>query len=427
MNLDLARSLAIQLVDALAPDAPPTGTMVPLGDNLLSRIEQAPAHAVLVVDPALIGTAGTITLAKPITLVSAGSVGAGRVGPTFQGPILRGAITVTAPGVSFAGFRLEGLQKEQTILTTSHGTTLDWCVVRGSAQGQHRGIRADNSIGVRVTRSWVGNIWADIDTQALSADSGCSDLIVLDSLLEASGENVCFGGSDSPSADKLPRGITIDGCTLSKPIAWKGNLAITCKNLLELKAAVGVRVRRCVAEYAWKSGQDGYGLVLTVRNQNGGSPWTTISDVVIEDTVWRHLGAGINILGRDDTHPSAVMTDVTIQRCTFEDVDPVAWGGAGRQVQIAGGPANLALLDNTFSGQHLNSALTFDQPQFPLLGFRAIGNRWQEGDYGITAAGMALGKPVLDRYAPGSVWERNVIVKGASGRTIAYPAGTTLG
>jgi hypothetical protein len=186
-------------------------------------------------------------------------------------------------------------------------------------------------------------------------------------------------------------------------------------------------MRDCVLDRSWRSGQDGYALVLTVRNQGGQALWSTIENVRIENNVFRGMGAGINILGRDDLHPSGRMRAVSILRNRFENVDPVAWGGSGKLVQIAGGPAGLALEGNVFSGAHTVSAISFSQPQHRADGLKVENNRFLEGEYGIHGdAAPALGKAALQMYAPDCVWSGNVMVKGPSGRAIEYPAGTTI-
>jgi hypothetical protein len=208
---------------------------------------------------------------------------------------------------------------------------------------------------------------------------------------------------------------------------------ITVKNLFELKNAKRVTVRNNIMENCWLQAQGGYALVLTIRSENSLLPWATIEDVVIENNVISHLGAGINILAHEDGgRLSGRMANVAIRRNQFLDVNPTVWGGYGRQVQIINGPVNLELADNTFEGAGLNSTLQFVKasgspvPELLCEGFKFTGNRIHEGLYGVIGEGCALGTPSLNAYAPNYVWANNTILRTKYTNNIPYPTGTTI-
>lgn len=409
------------------PPAPPVqGIHVGPGDNLRSMVAGGAAGAVYVIDPAYVQDGGW-TIPKPCKLVSAGSIAPGRAVVTRPSPTLRGATVFGAPGIQLSALRLEGGVKEETIVTTANDALLDSCILAGTTQGQHRGVSVNDSVGVTVIRCSITGIWAGgQDTQAISGDYGTKTLLVDDCLLEASGENLIFGGSDAQNEAAIPDGIIIQNCSLNKCFSWRG--VASCKNLLELKCAKHVTFRKNDCQYSFlvgDLGQAAFAVVLTVRNQDGGAIFSTISDVLIEDNTFTHCGGGISILAVDDTHPSIRMSNMTIRRNAFVDVDPAAWGGLGREIQILSGPNGLVLDGNTFEGKNLNSAFTLAGP--PTNGLSVMNNRFQEGDYGIKGDGdFALGKDAIDHYAPGYVWTNNTMVKGTSGRSIVYPTGTIL-
>lgn len=434
--LDRLDAASAQLRALLQPVAPPVGTAVHPSDNLLALLAAAPAGAIFLLDPACLFLIPGLVLSKPVTLQSAVDPGPSRVGAAWAGPILRGDLTITAPGVDLIGLRLEGAVKEATILTTGPQTLIDRCVILGSAQGQHRGVCA-NSAGVTLRKSWIGNIWAQVDAQAVAAWTGCSSLLIDDCYLEASGENLCFGGTDDALATLDSQDVGITNNTITKPLAWKGDPTKTCKNLIEIKDAQRVRIAGNTCSNSWLSGQDGYGLVLTVRDQSGGSPWSTITDVTVEDNTFSHLGGGINILGQDYTFPSGRMARVVLQRNQFTDLNPPVWGGSGRVLLIGGGPQALSILNNLFAGAGLNSAITFSGtvPSNTCTGLVVTGNTFPEGDYGIQGDNApGLGKAALDLYAPGYQWSANTLVRNPGGLrsdgsavgTIVYPPGTTM-
>jgi hypothetical protein len=121
------------------------------------------------------------------------------------------------------------------------------------------------------------------------------------------------------------------------------------------------------------------------------------------------------------------MSNVLIKNNMFEDINQQAFGGNGREIFISGGPHALTIDGNSFyeGGSYVVNGIYFDQP-WNLCTNLVIKNQERiiEGHYGIfgTNAG-GLGKIVLDKYAPGYVWENNKVWKSGI-RTINWPAGT---
>lgn len=426
---DIAIALMTQVRDDIASQTPlPPGDLIVVhpGDDLTAILAAAPDGATVQIDPAYVGDLGDWTLAKPVTLCSP-DTGHGRITPSADLPMLQGFLTITAAHVTLRALYLVGPQPAGTLVTTGPQTTLDRCVLMGSSQGQHRGVLVE-SADVIIRGCHVANIWKDQDTQAIGGSNGTRHLLVQDCYLEASGENVMFGGSDAVDEAHQPQDITIEDCHLYKPLAWRGQAGCTVKNLFELKNARRVTLRRCVLENCWQHGQDGYAIVLSVRNQDGGNPWACVSDVLIEDCTTSNTGAGVQLLGRDDSNLSGIMTNVTLRRVAFTEIDPWTMGGSGRSVLVNRGPKNVHFEHCTWSGAHLNSALYFAVPECPCDGFAYTDCTAQEGDYGIFGEGedTPLGVGTLDRYCPGYVWDRNTIIDDNPDRTIPYPPGTTV-
>ena len=117
-----------------------------------------------------------------------------------------------------------------------------------------------------------------------------------------------FGGGDPSIPNLVPSDIVITRNHLSKPLRWKKDdpsfegTEWAVKNLFELKNARRVLVDGNLLEYNWPQAQNGFAILFTVRNQDGGAPWSVIEDVTFSNNVVRHVAAGINILGRDDNH-----------------------------------------------------------------------------------------------------------------------------
>jgi hypothetical protein len=150
------------------------------------------------------------------------------------------------------------------------------------------------------------------ESQGFNASNGAGPYTLTDDYIEASGENVMFGGDTSESPDYIPSDILIDGCHFFKPLTWKGT-GIVIKNLFELKQAKRAVIRNTLFENNWGGqGQPGYGIVFTPRNDSGLSPWACVEDVLFErNTVVSERG--FNVLGWDSYQPSGQLTRVVIR------------------------------------------------------------------------------------------------------------------
>jgi hypothetical protein len=104
--------------------------------------------------------------------------------------------------------------------------------------------------------------------------NGPGPYLIANNYLEASGENIMFGGADPYIANLVPSDITIRQNYISKPLSWRGQAWIV-KNLLELKNAQRVTIDGNLIENNWAAAQPGVAIVLTPRNQDGNSPWSS--------------------------------------------------------------------------------------------------------------------------------------------------------
>jgi hypothetical protein len=434
------------VLQAIAAPEPLPMILVRQGDNLPALAAEKPAGTIFSIEAAFSADVSLIG-DKPYVLRSATLPGPVRVGRDLAGPTLRGEQTFKAAIGAF-GIRFVGKNPNSTVITAGPGTTLDRILIQPSATGQRRGIAA-NAPNVTIERVYVDDLWHSDEPQAVAGWSKTRNLRVTDSYLGASGENMMLGGADPASEDDIPQDVFVENCSMSKPVSWKGKSGVTVKNHVELKNAKRVTIKNCVLENCWLHAQSGYSIVLTVRNQGGNAPFSTIQDVLLEDITIRHVGAGINILGRDDmrykaTHPRAIadpslvghlypsipMRNVVLRRIKIEDLDRSKWGDAtrnvkadGRTVQIAGGPSDLTLENFDVSGSDIHSALFFHQLMYQAERFAVRDSRFIEGTYGIFGDGVGLGVPVLTKYAPGATWERIKVVRPGAAKS-SFPTGT---
>jgi hypothetical protein len=61
-------------------------------------------------------------------------------------------------------------------------------------------------------------------------------------------------------------------------------------------------------------------FVLTIRNQGGAAPWSTLEDITVTNNVVRQAAAGFSLLGKDTYNPSQQMKRVRIANNLIVDV-----------------------------------------------------------------------------------------------------------
>jgi hypothetical protein len=165
-------------------------------------------------------------------------------------------------------------------------------------------------------------------------------------------------------------------------------------------------------------------VVFTVRAQ-GNAPWTTIEHVRFENNVVRHSGAGINILGYDDTAASQQARDIVIRNNLFTDIDHRTWGGSGIFLQMGDEPADVHVEHNTVlqSGNIISVyGGTRTEPR-QSTGFRFNSNIVLHNSYGIFGNNVGTGNPAIALYFPQSTIVGNAMAGGAAN---LYPAGNVF-
>lgn len=311
-----------------------------------------------------------------------------------------------------------GSASQTTLASVPNNLTIDRCYIHGDPSlGQKRGV-ALNSRSTTITGSYISDIKvAGQDSQAIGGWNGPGPFTITNNYLEASGENVMFGGADPAIPSLVPSDITIEKNTIAKPLAWRGQ-RWQVKNLLELKNARRVTIQSNLFEYNWLAAQTGIAILFTVRNQDGKCPWCQVEEVVFQSNIVRHGSGGVSILGYDNNHPSLQTRAITIRGNVFDDIDGQKWGGNGYFMQLVGGPRDIVVDHNTVIQNQASGILLVDGGE--ILGFSFTNNLIRHGLYGIKGSGKASGNDTIAAYFPASQVTANVIADGAAAR---YPAG----
>ena len=244
--------------------------------------------------------------------------------------------------------------------------TFDRCYFAGSdTQGTKHGLTANGGQGIAndgpesiVIRNSYFKDFKDssYDAQAVNVWNGWGPFLLENNYLEASGENVMFGGGDPTIRNLIPSNITIRRNHFFKPVSWM-NQGWRIKNLFELKNASNVLVEASVFDNNWiGADQRGFAIVFTPRNQGGRAAWSTVRNVTFQNNLIRNSVAGFNLLGHDDTRRSGPLENVAIRNNLLLNVNPNAIPDAtpdptftqpGRLFQIIDGPKNLTIEHNT--------------------------------------------------------------------------------
>ena len=297
---------------------------------------------------------------------------------------------------------------------------LDRLIVRGDPdRGLKRGISM-HGISLTLTRSYVADIKrSGVDTQAVWANNGPGPYVIRDNYLEASGENVMFGG-DSPRIKALvPENITVEGNTIAKPLEWqKQNWNV--KNLLELKSARHVEIRNNVFSGNWVAAQAGYAILFSPRDQYGDAPWTVVEDVRFEDNLITNVSSAINIAGDDSEHESQRTNHIVI-RNNVVSADQTRFRGDGRFMMIGRAPQAVVIEHNTTVTNGTSWIYTYEGGSAATTdGLVVRDNIGLHNMWGFMGAGAGVGRKTLAKYYPGGVFEGNVLAGGSSSD---YPPG----
>lgn len=294
-----------------------------------------------------------------------------------------------AAGANF--YRFIGLQVTRPAGTPgparlmSAQATMDHIVVdrswlHGAPQDEtHDGVNLDGATNVAVVDSYFNDfhcisiIGACIDAHAVAggvSDTQDGPFLIQDNFLEASGEEVMFGGG---AATLTPSDIEILNNHFWKPWQWmpgnnpfvggpNGNPFIV-KNHLELKNAVRVLVEANLMENNWGGfSQTGYGILLTPKNQHTQSgsdvcPLCQVTDVTIRYVHVSHGGGGIQMVtdlsgnGKDGA-PALAGTRFSIHDVVLDDLNKKYVGGGTAFMIMNAWPKNPL---NTITVNHVTA------------------------------------------------------------------------
>jgi hypothetical protein len=309
----------------------------------------------------------------------------------------------------------DGSNAQDTLSAVAHDLIVDRCYIHGdAATGQKRGI-ALNSASTSIVNSYISDIKSsESDAQAIAGWNGPGPFTITNNYLEASGENVLFGGGDPSIANLVPSDIILRQNHITKQISWMAE-GWTVKNLIELKNAQRVTIDGNLIENNWAAAQMGYAFMWTPRNQDGTAPWSNVQQITFTNNLVRHVAAAFDLLGTDYSETSGTMNGITVRNNLFVDISAANYGGMGWLVLTTGGSGivfdhNTVFTDGT-------SAVFADGN--PVSGFTFTNNIVPDNSWAVMGTGSSPGNGTIADYYPGSTFLRNVFIGGTS---TTYPA-----
>jgi len=193
----------------------------------------------------------------------------------------------------------------------------DRCYVHSTGLNKARRGFGLNSGDTTIINSYISGFAGEGDeTQAICGWNGPGPFRIVNNYIEGGGQNIMFGGADPAVPNLVPSDIEIRRNFMYKPREWFGKATI--KAMVELKNARKVVIDGNVLESAGLIGA----FVLTVRNQGGRAPWSTLEDISITNNVVRHSNTGFSILGKDDLQPSQQAKRIRIANNLMVDIVP---------------------------------------------------------------------------------------------------------
>ncbi len=238
--------------------------------------------------------------------------------------------------------------------STAHHLVFDRVWVHGTAEDDTtRGLLLGSSQDVAVVDSYFTDfhcvaMGSCTDAQAIAGGVGDQPMgpyKFVNNFLEASGENIIFGGGQGTVS---PVDIEIRHNHFFKPLTWKrGNpgfvggpsgKAFIVKNLFELKNAQRVLIEGNVLENSWGGfSQTGFAILLTPKSQSSRCPLCRVTDVVVRFNSISHMGSGMQIASIQSASGGAASgaERFAIHDNIFDDIDDREYGGFGAFAQLS--------------------------------------------------------------------------------------------
>lgn len=198
---------------------------------------------------------------------------------------------------------------QNTISKIPNEIVIDRVVIDGGSDGDSTKAVA-RGVGMHCSNCALVDSYIDdihrvgSDTQAAGGFNSNGPILIQNNYLEASTENILFGGAGPAVPNAWPKDITIRRNYFFKPITWKlgdpsyAGIHWTVKNLLELKAASRVLIEGNVFENNWDDAQNGM-PVLFNDCTSGSNIGISVDNVTFRYNKIINTEGGFTVAGHD--------------------------------------------------------------------------------------------------------------------------------
>jgi len=308
------------------------------------------------------------------------------------------------------GLHMRNLIQPDKPESTAHHLVFDRLWLHGTAQDETKGgLHLTGTTYVAAVDSYFSDFHciamkgSCTDAQAINGGGGDAPggpYRIVNNFLEASGENIMFGGAPGSAT---PADIEIRRNYFFKPMIWKpdqpgfvgsvtGN-AFIVKNLFELKNAQRVLFEGNVLENVWGGfTQTGFAILLTPANQQNACPLCRVTDVTIRYNKIRHCASVLQVaIALNKAGTSAAAGErYSIHDLVVDDIDPQVYKGFGNFLTIVSinVPIKDVLIDHVTAFPPKALITILNGVNHPKLGnFTITNNVFSAGVRGIASAG----------------------------------------
>ncbi len=315
-----------------------------------------------------------------------------------------------APGTYTYGLVCLGTGTETTLQQLPQRINVLNCILQGDpTQGGKEGLRL-GSITSTIAHNYITGFWSTWqDAQAIEGWNGPGPYTIQDNFLEASGENVMFGGAPTSIPGLIPSNINVYGNYMYKPLSWvTQNPSPVIKDLFELKNASHVNVVGNRMENCWPEAQGGE---ATIMNGIDG-PTSTIEYVTFSNNVFVGVAEGFIVSANDVQNQLRPTNHITFTNNLWEIGyfnSPDGWWG-----RLDNGPQYVTVLNNTAVTTGTGESSCFyigDNPSYPSYHFVFDKNVIQYIEYPFSErGGQCEQNGLLNTYAPGAQLTGNLFI-----------------
>jgi hypothetical protein len=327
-------------------------------------------------------------------------------------------------------------QGEATLAQLPTDIVIDRCFIHGNTTGNYRRGVALNGIRQSVIDSYLTEFHdANTDAQGIAGWHGPGPFKIVNNHIEATDENIMFGGSGPSINGVVPSDIEIRRNISTKPLSWRGVHRV--KNAFELKAGRRVLVEGNIFENVWESGQDGTAILLKSNNPpNDSCTWCVTEHVTFRNNIVRHAAHGFRVNSRERGSGSVVnppdANHIKVENVLFYDInnswnEPPNEGIGGRLFTVLKNVAHFQVVHVTAESPYWILFPETTTDSHPNMTFRD--SIVERRSFGV-GSGADEGTVTLNRNFSPYTWNKVVLVNNSTVSDASlqgrYPAGTLV-